>query len=786
LKKITVVNIYNFIRRSNEEPGCFIQDDFDTIKNQIEILKQYELPSTFALKHDALIDPQYQKLILDNIDSYDEVAVWWEITAELCKRAGIAYQGEESEVFDNRVSCGYSIGYTHEQRKALVDAYMKDFKDVFGYYPKTIASWVIDIITLEYAYEKYGVVGGALCRDQIGTDGFTLWGGYINGAFYPSKYNEIMPAQSLENQVNMPLFRLLGPDPIYNFESDLREGVRGVYSLEPVWPTGRDDKWIPWIFNCITEEDTIGMNYAQVGQENNFLWENIKPGFEPQLKHIKELAENGKLRIETLAETAEWFKQKYKTTPPATYQSSQDWNEEFDLKTTWYSCKNYRISFLYEQDKLSIRDLFVYNENYKSHYYEHLMVGNESIFDALPIMNPHYWSDDSNRASVAIVDSNQNPITGKEVIFSSEGDTCSKVTLKADSDIIFTMSEDRITINGDIGLWINKLPVLKEVLDNQLIMTHNSFEYKISVLTGTISKVNDGVLIQSFNNEIVLLLNQNAFVKEIYTDTYLQNSDKIDCYIPNYQTQTSTRTKKAKLAAPHIIPTDIVCVKGTVQTVMIENSNDTGCIYYTLDGTEPTKNSFQYDKPITVTENTTIQAKVFTTNDQPDSNSTSSTIFFTEKIVDIQSNTVFDTRKSFKHNGINELLNTQRGSLDYQDGNWFATLEDLDFTATLENSTLISKVTVGFLSNHRSGVIYPESISLYAGNTPDELTFIETINIPNCQTNREVEKTDIVFHTKCNAKYIRIFAKNYIIQPSWCCYRGLPGAFMLSDSIIIE
>ncbi len=35
MKKAVIVNIYNFIRKSHEEPSRFIQDDFDTIRNQI-------------------------------------------------------------------------------------------------------------------------------------------------------------------------------------------------------------------------------------------------------------------------------------------------------------------------------------------------------------------------------------------------------------------------------------------------------------------------------------------------------------------------------------------------------------------------------------------------------------------------------------------------------------------------------------------------------------------------------------------------------------------------------
>ena len=41
-------------------------------------------------------------------------------------------------------------------------------------------------MTLGYGAEQYGLLGGAICRDQLGTDGFTLWGGYPNGIYYPS------------------------------------------------------------------------------------------------------------------------------------------------------------------------------------------------------------------------------------------------------------------------------------------------------------------------------------------------------------------------------------------------------------------------------------------------------------------------------------------------------------------------------------------------------------------------------------------------------------------------
>ena len=75
-----------------------------------------------------------------------------------------------------------------------------DFKRIFGFYPKSAGSWFIDAHTLNYLSQKYGIIASCNCKDQIGTDGYTMWGGYWNQAYYPSINNAYMPAQNPENQ----------------------------------------------------------------------------------------------------------------------------------------------------------------------------------------------------------------------------------------------------------------------------------------------------------------------------------------------------------------------------------------------------------------------------------------------------------------------------------------------------------------------------------------------------------------------------------------------------------
>ena len=264
-KSCTIVNIYNFIRMSHQEPSEFLQADFDTIARQIRLLKQYGLPSTYALKYDALMDPRYQQLLLSQVGPADEIAAWWEITEPLCRRAGVEFPRKQSDQFDERVDSAYSVGYDPDQRRALVDAYMQDFLQVFGFYPKTIGAWVLDPVTIAYAWERYEVMGAAICRDQMGTDGFTLWGGYPNGIYYPSRANEYLPAQTPGQQIPVAMFRLLSPDPVYSFAQEVRPGLSGVYTLEPCCTNGRDPARIGWYFSCLTDTDRCGIGLCPGG-----------------------------------------------------------------------------------------------------------------------------------------------------------------------------------------------------------------------------------------------------------------------------------------------------------------------------------------------------------------------------------------------------------------------------------------------------------------------------------------------------------------------------------------
>lgn len=792
-----IVNIYNFIRKTVYPSGEFIQDDLDTVLYQIEILKRHGLPATYALKYDALMDSRFSNLIKENIDDFDEVAAWFEVDETLAKKANVKWKGKTP--VDDHVNIGYSLGYSKEDRIKMVDVYMEDFKKVFGYYPKSVGSWVIDIVTLTYLKEKYGVICCALCRDQIGTDGFTLWGGYFNQGYYPSLVNEYIPAQKENMQLNMPIFRMLGPDPIYAFEDGIRKSVIGVHTLEPACKIGQSKEWVSWLFDRFIKEDVLGFSYVQTGQENTYLWNTMYKGYELQIPYIAELSKLGKVRVETLEETGRWYKNKYRLTPPTTFTASEDWNEKENLKTTWYNTRFYRTSFIMEKGRLSIRDIHLFNENYKSRYLDDTLEKEESIFDALPILNAHSFSTDELRASIDIVKVDEylkkEYLIGDKIEFSNSVYSTHKIKWECNNLEIISigLNEDSMKITMDnsndnnkkIALHMNVLPVLKDINRRTLTCKHNDFLYSIYLKKGNFKLCEDGtILILSDENAIEVVFSEEENNDEFFSSEYLKDKDAIDNYIPKYKRIESKSKVKIRANKPDIIPNVLLKEKDCSGMFKIKNNEDGGITYYTLDGSEPDENSFKYDGEITLNKQSIIKARTFKEGFKP-SEIVEGFLYETIKIKDIKGLTNPVQIESYNKNGVYDLIDGIKGSKDYRDGSWLGYHEDMDVIIDLGEVKEISEVSVGFLQDTRAWIYYPRYVDFEISLNSKEFKKLGRKEYNNLINRKEigVENISIKLNERC--RYIRIFAKNEEVCPKWSIMANEGPAFMFVDQITV-
>lgn len=380
-----IVNIYNFVRENDFRVANSEAVLYEATTQQVRLLKQARLPATFALQYDALIDTNYQNFFKTQLPTNCEIAAWWEIPQALAEKAGLKWRGDHE--WDPRANVGFSPGYTPAERRKLVDVYMADFRAAFGYYPKTVGSWYIDEVTLAYLARRYGIVASCNCKDQVGTDFYTLWGGYWNQAYYPSRLNAYMPAQTGRGQIDVPVFRMLGSDPIYQHGT-----TPGMFTLEPVYrEAGGSTNWVAWFMNNLVQQPALAFGYAQVGQENSFGWEAMKTGLTQQVALIGALARAGKIQVETLAQTGRWFRSHYSLTPPTAVVALDDWKHE-NRKTVWYDSRFYRINVLWENGAFFIRDLHCFNEKIASPTHTAALAATALAYETLPVVDWALWS----------------------------------------------------------------------------------------------------------------------------------------------------------------------------------------------------------------------------------------------------------------------------------------------------------------------------------------------------------------------------------------------------------
>ncbi len=398
-----IVNIINFVRLLEPRDPVYYSEDalFQTVEKQAADLCEKQLPATFLLQYDALITPRYQELMKNSLYEGSEVGGWWEITQPHVEAAGLKWRGRYP--WDWHANVGFATGYTPKEREILVDVYMAKFKEIFGYYPKSVGSWFIDAHTLAYMHEKYGIVASCNCRDQYGTDGYTLWGGYWNQAYYPSRVNAYMPAQTKSGQIPVPIFRMLGSDPIYQYDTSLN-APQGVITLEPACNgAGNNQKWVEWYFRTIFTKPSLAFNYVHVGQENSFTWPRIEQGWNIQIPLVAQWKEEGRIRVETLSESGAWFKKNFSLTPATAVTAMLDQNNN-PVGSVWYNSRFYRVNMFWTHNEFRFRDIHLFDEDMESDYLKQAGTSTQCVFMTIPFVDGYMWSSNASWAGLRLVE----------------------------------------------------------------------------------------------------------------------------------------------------------------------------------------------------------------------------------------------------------------------------------------------------------------------------------------------------------------------------------------------
>ena len=502
-----IATIVNFVR--SVEPR--VEDDsflLSTLEKELQLCDSFDMPSTVLFQYDALISSDYIELVSRH--PLAETGLWLEIVKPLCEKVEIEWRGRY--VWDWNVNCAYLIAYTPDERRKLIDAAFAKYKETFGRYPECVGSWMLDAFSIAYMKEKYNIVAACICKEQYGTDGITLNGGYYNGGYYPCKNNALCPAGNKENQIDVPVFRMLGIDPLYQYDNGLGnpEIAQGVCTLEPACTkAGGNPEWVKWYLAENYNNKCLSAAFAQFGQENSFGWDKIGPGLCSQLELLQNEAGSKNIDILTLSKAGKSFKKQFEETPETAICTDTDYKNDGN-KGVWYCSKNYRINLFSHKGCVKIRDLHIFDDKYPEQYLNTACKTNKAGQFNLPVMDGFRFSKGDVKAGIVPVGVSPSELLSVAVNNEIIG-TAGKLS--------FDMYPDKIVVKDIEDDWhlefvtadVRYLPYEK-VTPKELFMefmgfADSKYKYSLKLDKGNFVQENGKIKIKPEDGEIVFLMN---------------------------------------------------------------------------------------------------------------------------------------------------------------------------------------------------------------------------------------------------------------------------------------
>lgn len=499
-----IMNIVNFVR--GLEPRCEM-DLYTPVVEQIKYNKKYDIPNTFLLQYDAMLRQDFRDLFLKEKDDNMELGVWLENCRDLIETIGLKWRGREGYDWDWFVNVGFLEGYTPAERELIIDEVFRLFKEIFGEYPQVVGSWVMDAYSMDYMCRKYDIKAFCICREQFAVDAYTLWGGYSNGGYYPSKKNMICPAQTEENKIPAPVFRMLMSDPIYNYDGQKYDKFTDpiFWTIEPAWESGQIPSLADWYFDTYYKTPCLTHAEATTGQENSFGWHVFGEGYCMQIDKLVTLWKEGVVSMQKLGDTGVWYQEKFPMSAATAQVVLKDWRGN-DLKTVWYNCKNYRTNFLLSDGVLYIRDLTKYDDRYEERYLDARCEGYLATYDNLPIVDSRIWSKDGKTCELRF----EKQVTGMDVTEDSETVLRIKLCFADGTNGDVVLSESGIDFENCGQLYYSwGIPTEETNLafdGNCLKGSQRGFAYEMPII-GNVVQEGEGFLWQPENGKLHLQLN---------------------------------------------------------------------------------------------------------------------------------------------------------------------------------------------------------------------------------------------------------------------------------------
>ncbi|MCX6244036.1 MAG: GH92 family glycosyl hydrolase [Bacteroidetes bacterium] len=220
-------------------------------------------------------------------------------------------------------------------------------------------------------------------------------------------------------------------------------------------------------------------------------------------------------------------------------------------------------------------------------------------------------------------------------------------------------------------------------------------------------------------------------------------------------------------------------------TIRLGNPLPGAKVYYTLDGSDPSKKSTEYAAPVRINHSVTLKA-FSVSYGLPESQTITATFQKIPKNRKIKLNTGYSPQ--YTAGGDLALIDFEKGSENFRTGSWQGYEGvDLDVLVDLGESQVIHTITAGFLQDEGSWIFFPLTVSFSISEDGKTFKDAGTLKcyVPETQENSITRDFSIKLPENTHARYVHVVGKNRGVCPSWHPGAG-SKAWIFADEISVE
>ncbi|MBL7795283.1 MAG: GH92 family glycosyl hydrolase [Saprospiraceae bacterium] len=246
----------------------------------------------------------------------------------------------------------------------------------------------------------------------------------------------------------------------------------------------------------------------------------------------------------------------------------------------------------------------------------------------------------------------------------------------------------------------------------------------------------------------------------------------------------------AEINAPALVPVPFIAEAKRVfqdkQTIQLGCADPEAVIFYTLDGSEPSRDSSaRYNKPLVLTETTKIRFMAVR-GDRPSAADEAEFFKLRSDLRVLRLGTKYSNQ--YTGGGDQALVDLMPGGADFRSGRWQGYEgANLDAVLDLGSKKPIRRVQANFLQDENAWIFYPIKVSIEVSD--DGKTFRpagEVLNdVPHTATGSLQKKFAVEFLEGTAARYVRVVGHSLIKCPE--DHKGAGSlCWIFADEVYVE